>query len=103
MEGAPRGGAPDGVGPAEGGILTQDRLLGRIRETEGTDQRQTGRQRARELSLEARVEGEAMSIPTVTPDLDRGGQGRRQAGRARAHVPEHRLARRASEAVGEGG
>lgn len=32
-----------------------------------------------------------------------GGEGGRQAGRARAHIPEHRLARRASEAVGEGG
>lgn len=28
------------------------------------------------------------------------GEGRRAA---RAHIPEHRLARRASEAVGEGG
>lgn len=46
-------------GTAEDHVLTQDRLLGRIKETERTDQRQTGRQRARELSLEARVKGGA--------------------------------------------
>lgn len=51
-----RAGTPDGVGTAEGDVLTQDRLLGRVKETERTDQRQTGRHRARELSLEARVE-----------------------------------------------
>lgn len=54
-----RAGTPDGVGTAEGNVLTQDRSLGRVKETERTDQRQTGRQRARELSLEARVEGGA--------------------------------------------
>lgn len=54
-----RAGTPDGVGTAEGDVLTQDRSLGRVKETERTDQRQTGRQRARELSLEARVEGGA--------------------------------------------
>lgn len=40
-----RGGTPDGVGIAEGNILTQDRSLGRVKETKRTDQRQTGRQR----------------------------------------------------------
>lgn len=54
-----RAGTPGGVGTAEGNVLTQDRLLGRVKETERTDQRQTGRQKARELSLEARVEGGA--------------------------------------------
>ena len=47
------------MGTAEGDVLTQDRSLGRVKETERTDQRQTGRQRARELSLEARVKGGA--------------------------------------------
>lgn len=97
-----RAGTPGGVGTAEGDVLTQDRLLDRVKETERTDQRQTGRQRARELSLEARVEGGAMSTHPGTRDLA-WGLGGRQAGRARAHIPEHRLARRASEAVGEGG
>lgn len=46
-------------GTAKDHILTQDRPLGRVKETEKTDQRQTGRQKARELSLEARVEGGA--------------------------------------------
>lgn len=52
-------GTPGGVGTAKDRVLTQDRPQGRVRETERTDQRQTGRQRARELSLEARVEGGA--------------------------------------------
>lgn len=42
-----------------------------------------------------------MSTHRCYQDLDWGWG--RQAGRARAHIPEHRLARRASEAVGEGG
>lgn len=73
-----RAGTPDGVGTAEGDVLTQDRLLGRIKETERTDQRQTGRQRARELSLEARVEGGAMSTHRCHP---RPGLGARMGGR----------------------
>lgn len=73
-----RAGTPGGVGTAEGDVLTQDRLLDRVKETERTDQRQTGRQRARELSLEARVEGGAMSTHPGTRDLARGlGGGRR--------------------------
>lgn len=47
------------MGTAKGQVLTQKRLLGRVKETERTDQRQTGRQRVRELSLEARAEGVA--------------------------------------------
>lgn len=70
-----RAGTPDGAGRAKGDILTQDRLLGRVKETEKTDQRQTGRQRARELSLEARVEGGAMSTHPWPPRSGRGGGG----------------------------
>lgn len=72
-----------------------------IRETERTDQRQANRQRARELSLEARVGEEHKHSPGYQ-DLD-WGWGGRQVGRVSAHIPEHGLARRASEAVGEGG
>lgn len=85
MKGPPEGGrgegrtgTPDGVGTAEGDILTQDRSLGRVKETERTDQRQTGRQRARELSLEARAEGGREHSPRC-PELEgaRVGAGSR--------------------------
>lgn len=70
-----RAGTPDGVGTAEGDVLTQDRSLGRVKETERTDQRQTGRQRARELSLEARVEHE--HSPLLPGTWTGAGGGRR--------------------------
>lgn len=69
---------PDGVCTAEGNILTQDRLLSRIKETERTDERETGRQRARELSLEARVE-ESMSTHRWGQDLAGGLRGAERA------------------------
>lgn len=52
------------LGPQMGWVQPRTMYLPRtdrwaVKETERTDQRQTGRQRARELSLEARVVGDA--------------------------------------------
>lgn len=85
---------------AEHRILTQDRPLGSQGDRE--DRSETGEQaEGKRAEPGSKSGGRSMSVHQVT-NLGWGWAGR-PVGRESAHIPEHGLARRASEAVGEGG